>query len=79
MDEEQKVKIAEFEKELTRRAAAEQQAVGKYLQTMDELIRVFELMKANKPNDRSEYDRCWAIAITDMQKVVSFFKVWVAA
>ena len=42
------------------------------------LEATFELMKAGKPNDRSEQDRCWAIAITDMQKLAAFFKVYVA-
>lgn len=46
--------------------------------TLHQLSRVYELMKENKPNDRSETDRCWAIAITDMQKLLAFFKVFVA-
>lgn len=42
------------------------------------LEATYNLMRASKPNDRSEQDRCWAIAVTDMQKLVAFFKVWVA-
>lgn len=34
------------------------------------------LMRQHKPNDRSEQDRYWAIAITDMEKVVAIFKTY---
>ena len=42
------------------------------------LEATYHLMRASKPNDRSEQDRAWAIAITDMQKLVAFFNVYVA-
>lgn len=37
-----------------------------------------EALKAHKPNDRSEKDRHWAITITEMEKVIAFFRTWVA-
>lgn len=44
---------------------------------LNELRDTLAELVANKPNDRSEADRCWAIAITDMQKLIAFFKVYV--
>lgn len=32
-------------------------------------------LRKGKPNDRSEVDRAYAIAITDLQKVVAFFEM----
>lgn len=46
--------------------------------TLERLEQTYQMMKANKPNDRSEQDRYWAIAITDMEKLIAFFKVYVA-
>ena len=36
-----------------------------------------ESLKDNKPNDRSEKDRRFAIMITDMEKIFSYFKTWI--
>lgn len=71
MDNQIKATIQELQQALEVRAMAP-------VATYEALDKVFEMMKANKPNDRSEMDRCWAIAITDMQKLVAFFKVYVA-
>ena len=62
---------AEIQAQLEQRAMAPKA-------TFQALEQAYEAMKANKPNDRSELDRCWAIAVTDMQKLVAFFKVYVA-
>ena len=39
----------------------------------DELGLVLEHIKAEKPNDRSEIDRRFAIVITDLEKVRAYF------
>lgn len=36
-----------------------------------------ETLRENKPDDRSERDRRYAITITEMEKVVAYFKTWV--
>lgn len=36
-----------------------------------------EAMRKNKPNDRSAKDRCYAVAITDMEKLYAYFKTWI--
>lgn len=36
-----------------------------------------EALRQGKPNDRSEADRLYAVAITEQQKVIGFFKTWV--
>lgn len=70
MSEEQKRTLSDLEAELRHRAM-----MPTFI--MEELEQVYQAMKSNKPNDRSEQDRCWAIAITDVQKLVAFFKVYV--
>ena len=37
---------------------------------------LFELRR-NKPNDRSDTDRYWAIVITDVEKALAVFKTYV--
>jgi hypothetical protein len=37
---------------------------------------LFELRR-NKPNDRSDADRYWAIVITDVEKAMAVFKTYV--
>ena len=34
-------------------------------------------IRHNRPNDRSELDRRWAIAITDFEKVIAYFKTYI--
>ena len=36
------------------------------------------LMRESKPNDRSDIDRAWAVSITEMEKAIAYFKVYVA-
>jgi hypothetical protein len=35
-------------------------------------------MRDAKPNDRSEADRRYAVAITEMEKVIAYFDTWIA-
>ena len=42
------------------------------------LQAALQAMKDNKPNDRSEKDRYSAIAITDLEKIISFYGFYVA-
>lgn len=37
-----------------------------------------ESAKANKPNDKSEKDRAYAILITDLEKAIAFHGVYIA-
>jgi hypothetical protein len=41
------------------------------------LHTAFAYLLGSKPDDRSEKDRCYAIAITEMQKLVAFFEYWI--
>jgi hypothetical protein len=34
-------------------------------------------LKLNKPNDRSEKDRRYAVSITEMEKVVAYFYLYI--
>jgi len=36
-----------------------------------------QTLKDNKPNDRSEYDRRYAITITEIEKVQAYFKTFI--
>lgn len=47
-----------------------------FVLTMQGLIMALDNLKKGKPNDRSGNDRCWAITITGMQKVLAMFRVW---
>lgn len=38
-----------------------------------------DALKDNKPDDRSEIARCYAIVITDTEKVIAYFKTYIAA
>lgn len=46
----------------------------KILSKFDDLLIA---MRALKPNDRSDTDRYWAIAITETEKALGVFKTWV--
>jgi len=35
------------------------------------------MLKCNRPNDRSEIDRRYAILITDFEKVIAYFKTYI--
>ena len=41
------------------------------IRRMDDLLRT---LKVNKPNDRSELDKVYAIAITDAQKLYAWWQ-----
>lgn len=36
-----------------------------------------EMLKNEKPNDRSELDRRYAICITELEKVVGYYVTWI--
>jgi hypothetical protein len=38
---------------------------------------VLEVLRENQPGERSERSRRYAIIITEMEKVVAYFKTWV--
>ncbi len=39
--------------------------------------RCFAELKGDRPNDRSEVDRRYAVAITDFEKVMAYFKTYI--
>jgi hypothetical protein len=43
----------------------------------NELVDTLATLRVNKPEQRSESARSWAVAITEMEKVVAYFKVYV--
>lgn len=45
--------------------------------TLEVLTLALDALKHGKPNDRSEKDRLYAIAITEQQKVIGFFNTWI--
>lgn len=50
-----------------------------YEYVYDLLVLALDKLKDSKPNDRSELDRHFAIAITDMEKVRAYFNTYVVA
>jgi hypothetical protein len=51
--------------------------MGNDSKTLALLKETLEAMKAQKPNDRSERDRYAAIAITDLEKLIATYIVYV--
>lgn len=41
------------------------------------LESTLRMLKRNRPNDRSEVDRRYAIVITDFEKVIAYFKTYI--
>jgi hypothetical protein len=51
--------------------------LDKDMQTAYHLQVALQAMKDNKPNDRSPTDRHWAVAITDMERVIAYFDYFI--
>lgn len=47
-----------------------------FVLTLQSLIVALDNLRLGKPEDRSSVDRCWAITVTGMQKVLAMFRVW---
>jgi hypothetical protein len=47
-----------------------------YMQIARELEQLRQKITDNKPNDRSDADRNYAIALTDLQKVQAFWAAY---
>ena len=45
--------------------------------SLEALKAALELLKAGKPNDRSEKDRRYAVAITELEKTLAYFYTFV--
>lgn len=45
--------------------------------SLEALKAALELLKAGKPNDRSEKDRRYAVAITELEKTLAYFYLYV--
>jgi hypothetical protein len=41
------------------------------------LLNAYELLREGRPNDRSPADRYFAVTITEMEKVMAYFRVFV--
>jgi hypothetical protein len=48
----------------------------KNLSVLGSLHAALSHLRVNKPGDRSELDRVYAVAITDLEKVVAYFQVY---
>jgi hypothetical protein len=48
--------------------------LSKSLQLMEEALAA---MKAEKPEERSDRARAYAVAITELEKVIAYFKVYI--
>jgi hypothetical protein len=46
-------------------------------ETHNALDNALSALKHNKPNDRSDKDRYWAIVITDVEKAIAVFETYV--
>lgn len=44
---------------------------------LDALTATYNLLKATKPDDRSERARRYAVTITELEKVISYFNTMV--
>ena len=42
-----------------------------------EMLRILEAMRDNKPDNRSEESRRWAVSITEMEKDIAYFRCYV--
>jgi hypothetical protein len=42
-----------------------------------DLVKLIELIKFAKPNDRSDLDRRYAILLTELEKVYAYFMTYV--
>jgi hypothetical protein len=47
-------------------------------EVLKSLRQSLKQMRDAKPNDRSEADRRYAVAITEMEKVIAYFDTWIA-
>lgn len=43
-------------------------------EVQEAILKLLDLLERNKPNDRTEKDRLWAIARTDAQKLLAFWR-----
>jgi hypothetical protein len=67
-------KISELRNEQEVKKIMQDVKVDTALKALDQAL--FELRR-NKPNDRSDADRYWAIVITDVEKALAVFKTYV--
>lgn len=49
--------------------------MGEYSEGYKALQAALEALKATKPNDRSEADRAYAICITDLEKLIAYYRI----
>lgn len=51
--------------------------LDKDMQTAYHLQVALQAMKDSRPNDRSAADRHWAVAITDMERIIAYFDYFI--
>lgn len=71
------IEIDELKKEFKELASLAFLQEEKDEHVSNELVRVLDLMRASKPNDRSEKDRRYAVSITELEKAFAYFQCWV--
>lgn len=69
LEEKNRKRIAEE----TKLERTDKMGMSKGEKILQEMLDVLTAMKTNKPNDRSDADRRWAIAITDYEKTMAVF------
>ena len=42
-------------------------------EVQEAILKMLDLLETNKPNDRSDKDRLWAMIRTDAQKLLAFW------
>lgn len=48
------------------------------IEAFDALKEALRVLKKNKPDDRSNIDRAWAVSITMLEQVIAYFGAYVA-
>jgi hypothetical protein len=49
--------------------------MGEYSKSFQALQAALDALREAKPNDRSEADRAYQICITDLEKLIAYFRV----
>lgn len=51
--------------------------MGELSKSLNDLEAAMETLRSEKPEERSEKARRYAVAITELEKVIAYFKVYI--
>lgn len=51
--------------------------MGETSKELNDLVAALETLRNGKPEERSEKARRYAVAITELEKVIAYFKVYI--